>query len=85
MEIIGVSFGAPAKTSKWVENQQFGFEVWTDTEKVLADALGAGTGNTPRRVSVLLDAEGVVVLRYGEVAVGTHPGDVLEDAKKLFK
>ncbi len=85
MRIVGVSYGGPEVTVRWVEQEQFGFEVWTDTDRTLAKTLGAdGLMPFPKRVSVILDADGQAVVRYPEVAVGTHPGDVLEDARALF-
>lgn len=83
MTIVGVSFGKPEKAARWVENQSYPFEVWSDTDKVLARALGAGDGMTPKRITAVLDARGKVVLVYPEVSVGTHPGDVLADVQAL--
>ncbi len=61
--------------------------MWTDTDKTLALAYGAADKpeqDRPRRVTVVLDAKGDLVLRYPEVGVGTHPEDVLEDVRVLF-
>ena len=82
-----MSFNSPASTARWVKEEQFPFEVWTDTHKTLAVALGAANGPStwiPARVSVLLDAEARVVLEYPDVKIGAHPAEVLEDARKIF-
>lgn len=83
-----MSFDPPADTAKWVENQKFPFEVWTDSSRVLAVALGAADdvkAEKPRRVSAILDAEGKVLVRYDTVGVMAHPAEVLEDAKRVLK
>jgi peroxiredoxin len=63
--------------------------VWTDSDKTLAIAYGAADSKDqarPKRVTVVLDAKGDVVLRYPDIGMGmgTHPQDVLEDVRVLF-
>ncbi len=85
VKIVGVSYGEPDKTRAWVEQEKFGFEVWTDSDRTLAGAVGAvGALPFPKRITAIVDAEGKAVVRYPEVSVGTHPPDVLEDVKALF-
>jgi peroxiredoxin len=84
---VGVSFDPPADTARWVENQKFPFEVWTDTNRTLAMAYGAAESadaSRPSRVTVMLDANADLLLTYGSVSVQTHPEDVLRDAQSLF-
>jgi peroxiredoxin len=83
--VVGVSFGKPDKANEWVESQGFQYEVWSDTDKVLAEAMGAGQGFAPKRVSGLIDSDGQLVVFYPEVSVGTHPSDVLDDARRMVK
>jgi len=87
VRIVGVSFNDPERNAKWVDNQSFPYEVWSDTQRQLALQLGAADSadkKVPRRVTALLDAQGRVVATYQDVRVGTHPQDVLEDCKRLF-
>jgi len=87
VHIVGVSFDLPEATMKWVENQQFPFEVWTDTDRALALAYGAAAtpeDARPKRISVLLDAQGELVATYGDVSVQAHPADVLEDVTRIY-
>jgi hypothetical protein len=42
------------------------------------------TAATPKRITKILDAEGVLVLEYLTVDVGTSPWDVLDDCRVLF-
>lgn len=88
VRIVGASFNKPEKNREWVAEQKYNFEVWSDTEKTLALALGAVSSRylpVPSRITVILDAQGNVVLHYLDgIDVGTHPGDVLEDCRTLF-
>ena len=78
-----MSYGPPDKAAKWVENQGYQFEVWSDSDKVLGQALGAGDGGMAKRVSALLDSQGRVVVRYPEVGFGRHPSEMLDDVRRL--
>lgn len=88
MRIVGVSFDAPEANKAWHDDKGFGFELWTDTDRTLALALGAAQSADQKvadRETRLLDAEGRVLLEYDVgLNLGTHPSDVLGDAKRLF-
>ena len=87
VRIVGVSFDAPAVNQAWAEEEGFAFELWTDgVEHPLAVHYGAAraTSAVPQRKTVLLDAEGDLLLQYQVTAIGTHPGQVLEDCITLF-
>lgn len=83
-----MGFDSPAENQAWAEEEAFQYELWTDDDKTLALTYGAADDadqGYPYRITVLLDAEGDLVLEYLEdVVVGTHPQDVLEDCEKLF-
>lgn len=84
---MGVSFDTPAKNQAWAEDEGFAFELWSDDDKDLALAYGAVASRAsafPARLTRILDAEGVLLVEYDEVAVGTHPAQVLEDCELLF-
>ena len=89
MTIIGAGFNTPEKNLAWATKEKFPYEVWTDSDKTLALAFGAAESKDrdhPKRVTVVLDAKGEVVLRYPDIGIGlgTHPEDVLEDVRVLF-
>jgi peroxiredoxin len=84
---VGVSFSGPDINLRWVEEEQFQFEVWDDTDKTLAITYGAAASRAtaiPKRVTRVLDAEGNLVLEYNDVDTGTSPQRVLEDCQILF-
>jgi len=83
-----VSFSEPSANAEWVEAESFQYEVWTDGDRTLAMHYGAAENSTaafPGRVTVLLDAQGELLLEY---ASGTgdadHPAEVLEDCEAIF-
>lgn len=87
VQIVGVSFDAPATNQTWAEREAFGFELWTDADRTLALTYGAATSagqGSARRITVLLDEEGDLWLEYPSVSTGTHPGEVLEDVQQLL-
>ncbi len=87
VKIVGVSFDAPAANASWKANEGFEFELWTDDSRALAMAYGAAASSSTAyasRVTVLLDAEGELLLTYAVSAIGTHPSEVLEDCGLLF-
>jgi peroxiredoxin len=80
-----VSWGVPEDAAKWVESQRFGFEVWSDKDRTLSQTYGAaGARPFPARVTVVLDAQGALLLKYDSVDVGTHPQDVLDDLRAVL-
>ena len=88
MTIIGVGLDSPAENLAWTEDEGFAFELWTDDDSTLGVTYGALDG--PRdtfvdRVTMLLDADGELLLEYVDsIDVGEHPSKVLEDCEALF-
>lgn len=83
-----MSFDSPEKNAAWAEDEGFAFELWTDSEdRTLAQAYGAASSSSAAyadRVTVLLDAEGRLLLEYEVGGIATHPGQVLSDCQQLF-
>jgi peroxiredoxin len=88
VNIVGVSFNGTGKNAGWVENQSFEYEVWSDMNKTLAVYYGSVAGDTaliPGRITVILDADGKLLLEYLEgTSAGDHPQEVLEDCQAIF-
>ena len=84
-----MGFQEPSDTLSWVEDQGYQYEIWTDdAERTLAVTYGAAEDAgawLPERVSVILDADGNLLLEYMDnVSTGTHPTNVLADCEILF-
>ncbi|MSQ02631.1 MAG: redoxin domain-containing protein [Myxococcales bacterium] len=87
VHIVGVSFDRPSANQAWAEDQSYLFELWTDDDKTLAITYGAAADVSAiwaDRLTMLLDAEGVLLVEYQQVSVGTHPAQVLEDCQAIF-
>ena len=85
---MGVGLDTPSTNQAWAEDEKFQFELWTDDDKTLGvtyGALSSSSDSSVRRVTMLLDDKGELLLEYTDaIDVGTHPADVLEDCEILF-
>lgn len=87
MVIVGASFDEPADNQAWAEDEAFVFDLWSDTDRVLALHYGAASSESQAyaaRMSFLLDAEGELLLEYLDASPVSNPGDVLSDCEALF-
>jgi peroxiredoxin Q/BCP len=82
VEILGVSFDAPADNKTFVAQQRFPFRLLSDTDRTLAVAVGAADSTSQpvaKRISYLVGADGKVRAVYANVTPATHAKDVLTD------
>ena len=84
-----MGFSDTATMAEWVAEEAFQYDVWTDTDaRTLAvhyGAAGSASALFPERVTMLLDRNGDLLLKYtDDIRVGTHPDQVLEDCQALF-
>jgi peroxiredoxin Q/BCP len=82
VEIVGVSFDAPADNAAFVKAEGFPFRLLSDRERMLARAVGAADAtDTPvaKRISYLVGPDGKVLHVYGSVTPASHAADVLAD------
>lgn len=87
MVIVGVSFDQPEDNQSWAEAQDYTFELWSDDDRTLAVYYGAASSTSAAyadRKTVILDAEGTLVLEYESVNPSSSPQDVLDDCTLLF-
>jgi len=82
VEIVGVSFDAPAANAAFVAAEGFPFRLLSDSSHALAVAVGAADENdapVARRISYLVGPDGKVRHVYGTVTPASHAADVLAD------
>ena len=79
-----MGFTAVEDNADWAATAEFPYEVWSDGNRDLAAHYGAGAGDKPERVTVLLDPEGNVALEYAVGLIqGEAPENVLSDLVAL--
>jgi thioredoxin-dependent peroxiredoxin len=84
VEVLGVSFDAPAANKAFVDAERFPFRLLSDTDRTLAVAVGAAdnaTQSVARRISYLVGPDGRVRAVYDTVVPATHARNVLDDLK----
>jgi peroxiredoxin Q/BCP len=82
VEIVGVSFDAPADNAAFVKAESFPFRLLSDRDRTLARAVGAADASDApyaRRISYLVGPDGKVKHVYGSVTPASHAADVLAD------
>ena len=86
MQIVGVGFNDPETNNEWAIQEAFEYELWTDGDHTLVDTYDAVDFDIlVRRVTLILDEEGFLLVRYSEdTGESGHPAVVLEDCELLF-
>jgi peroxiredoxin Q/BCP len=82
IEILGVSFDAPAANAEFVKKQGFPFRLLSDDTHTLAVAVGAADAPTDavaRRISYVVGPDGKVRKAYPKVQPDDHAREVLAD------
>ena len=87
--VIGISFDTPADNKVFADAQEFGFPLLSDVDQQVGrryDVRRDGDdqyAEFPRRVSYLIDPEGVIRRAYVVADVARHADDVLADLAAL--
>ena len=80
-----MSYDSPEKNKAFAEKNDLPFRLLSDSDHTLAKAVGASRALLPyaKRVSYLVDADGVVLETYPDVDPKTHAAEVLEDYRAM--
>ena len=77
MQILGASFDSVKTNKSFADKAGFQFPLLCDPERVLGKAYGAGESGSARRISYIIDEEGVITHALSSVNTGSHAQDVL--------
>lgn len=83
--VLGISFDTPADNLAFAHKHGFPFQLLTDADRSVAEVYGAirdaddPFANFPKRVSILIDPEGVVRKVYDVTDPAGHAGEVIAD------
>lgn len=86
VEVVGVSFDAPAANKKFKQKNAFPFPLLSDEDRQLAVKVGAADDPKawfPKRISYLVGADGRVLKVYPKVSPSKHAKEVLNDLQQL--
>lgn len=87
--ILGISFDSPADNSAFRTKHDFPFALLSDRDRTVGAAYGAlrdpddGFAGFPRRISYLIDPDGVIVKTYEVTDPSGHAEVVLADLAAL--
>jgi peroxiredoxin Q/BCP len=82
---LGASFDTPAENKAFAVAQQFPYRLLADTDKTVGTAYGVKKADDEqwaeyaRRLSFLIDPDGVIREIYEVTDVAAHPQEVLDD------
>ncbi len=84
--VLGISYDSPEKNRKFAEKNSLPFLLLSDRDHDVAKAVGASRALMPfaKRVSYLVDDDGIVLKAYPKVDPSTHAQEVLEDYRALL-
>lgn len=80
--LLGITFSAPDELKTWRDEVGLTSHLLCDADRSVAMAWGAAESadqERPRRVSVLIGADGRVIKTYDAPDPEAHPADVLAD------
>ena len=85
--VIGASADKEAAQNKFIKDNKLPFALLCDTDLKLIKELGIQStkGNTPQRVTFLVDKDGKIAKVYSKVTPKDHPAEVLKDVEELLK
>lgn len=88
--MLGVSFDSPEDNKAFAEAESFPFLLLSDADHSVADIYGARrppedplAAYVAKRVTFLIDPEGVIRKAYEVTDVAAHPQEVLTDLEAL--
>jgi peroxiredoxin Q/BCP len=82
VQVAGISFDSVDKNKAFADKFEYPFPLLCDTERRAGMAYGAcdaPDAGYARRVSFLIDENGVILRAYPNVKAAEHPAEVLKD------
>jgi len=83
--VVGISIDPLEKQAQFTTKEKLNFPLLADSEGEIAKKLGvmADNGKVSKRVTFVIDKEGVIRKIYTKVTPATHPAEVLAFIKEL--
>ena len=86
-EILGISFDTPKENRAFAEKQKFPFRLLSDIERTVGEAYGAKKApedkyaDFAKRLTFLIDPQGLIHKTYAVKDTTAHPEEVLADLR----
>ena len=81
--VLGVSKDSGESHKKFISKYKLPFTLLSDPDKKVIKLYGADNGDGTKRISYLVDPEGIIERVYEKVEPAFHAEEVLEDLEKL--
>ena len=87
--MLGASFDTPEDNKAFADAESFGFRLLSDTDRAVGTAYGATRppddqyASMPKRVSFLIDPDGIIRRTYEVKDNAAHADEVLADLDEL--
>jgi peroxiredoxin Q/BCP len=81
VEIFGVSFDTEEENRAFAEKFSFPYRLLCDTDRKIGMAYGAcddPSGQYAKRITYVIDTEGLIAQAIGQVNAREHPAELLE-------
>jgi peroxiredoxin Q/BCP len=88
-EVLGASFDTPEDNKAFAEAQSFNYRLLSDVDRAVGREYGVEKGadeqypDFPKRITYLIDPEGVVAKVYEVTDPAAHPGHVVDDIRAV--
>jgi peroxiredoxin Q/BCP len=88
--VLGASFDTPAENKAFADAERFGFPLLSDVDRSVGTAYQAARApdekyaDFPKRISYLIDPDGVIRRAYEVTDTAAHADDVLADLATLL-
>lgn len=83
VEVLGVSKDTSESHEDFISKYKLPFTLLSDTTKKVIKMYGADGGITTKRISYLIDPDGIIAKTYSKVDPETHAEEVLADVEAL--
>jgi peroxiredoxin Q/BCP len=83
VKVFGISADSVESHKKFAEKYQLPFTLLSDPQKEVIKTYGADGITFSKRISYLIDPDGVIVKTYPKVDPAHHGGEILEDIYAL--
>lgn len=83
VEVLGISKDSSESHEDFISKYKLPFTLLSDMNKKVINMYGAGGGITTKRISYLIDPDGIIAKSYSKVDPEKHADEVLADVETL--